>query len=226
MSEGAWRDDGEPDFLFKILVIGDMYVGKSNLMTRYTTNSFTGMHKTTIGVEFGIKTIKLDTSTGPKIVKAQIWDTAGQDRFKTLTRKYYSGADGCLLVYSIDNVETFKNTEKWLDELVENADPGVLVLLVGNKCDLNDKRQVPTSEAQKFAQKNGLAFIETSAKDNTNVHEAFEKLIKELFKQRIQALKNPKADPVPEDKTGEVITLKPKDEHTSAPKREEKNCCK
>jgi len=169
----------EHDFLYKVVVIGDSGVGKSNLIDRYTKDTFREETKTTIGVEFGHKTIKVDD----KIIKAQIWDTAGQERFKALTRGYYRGALGALLVYSILSKQSFENCETWLEELVTHADPGILVMLVGNKTDMEQQREVSTDEAKDFAHQNKLSFIETSAKDSTNVSEAFERLIQEIYKQ-------------------------------------------
>jgi len=144
----------EHDFLYKVVVIGDSGVGKSNLIDRYTKDTFREETKTTIGVEFGHKTIKVDD----KIIKAQIWDTAGQERFKALTRGYYRGALGALLVYSILNKPSFENCETWLEELVAHADPGILVMLVGNKTDVVVGREVSTEEAREFAQKKQTLF--------------------------------------------------------------------
>jgi len=171
-------NEHEHDFLYKVVVIGDSGVGKSNLIDRYTKDTFREETKTTIGVEFGHKTIRLDD----KIIKAQIWDTAGQERFKALTRGYYRGALGALLVYSVISKHTFENCENWLEELIQHADPGILVMLVGNKTDLDQVREVQTAEGLNFAQKHKLLFIETSAKDSTNVTAAFEKLVQEIYK--------------------------------------------
>jgi len=172
-------DHDEHDFLYKVVVIGDSGVGKSNLIDRYTKDTFREETKTTIGVEFGHKTIRVDD----KIIKAQIWDTAGQERFKALTRGYYRGGLGALLVYSILNKQSFENCETWLEELVTHVDPGILVMLVGNKSDMESLREVTTEEAKEFAHKNKLSFIEASAKESTNVAEAFERLIQEIYKQ-------------------------------------------
>eukprot|EP01125_Pyxidicula_operculata_P017816 TRINITY_DN628_c0_g1_i1.p1 TRINITY_DN628_c0_g1~~TRINITY_DN628_c0_g1_i1.p1 ORF type:complete len:178 (-),score=37.87 TRINITY_DN628_c0_g1_i1:605-1138(-) len=170
-------DHEEHDFLYKVVVIGDSGVGKSNLIDRYTKDTFREETKTTIGVEFGHKTIKVDD----KVIKAQIWDTAGQERFKALTRGYYRGALGALLVYSITSKTSFENCETWLDELVQHADPGILVMLVANKTDLESQRDVTTEEGKEFAAKHQLSFIETSAKDNSFVAEAFQRLVQGTF---------------------------------------------
>jgi len=171
-------------FLYKVVVIGDSGVGKSNLIERYTKDTFKEETKTTIGVEFGHKTIKVDD----KVIKAQIWDTAGQERFKALTRGYYRGALGALLVYSITNRVSFHNSETWLDELKTHADPGIIIMLVGNKCDLSNLREVPETEAKSFAQKNKLAFIETSAKEDNCVGQAFERLLLDIYKQQTSTI--------------------------------------
>jgi len=173
------EDREEHDFLYKVVVIGDSGVGKSNLIDRYTKDSFREEMKTTIGVEFGHKTMRIDD----KVIKAQIWDTAGQERFRALTRGYYRGALGALLVFSISSRQSFNNCETWLEELMAHADPGILVMLVGNKNDMETQREVQTNEAMSFAQKNKLSFVEASAKDNHGVTEAFEKLINEIYKQ-------------------------------------------
>jgi len=178
------------DFLYKVVVIGDSSVGKSNLIERYTKDTFKEETKTTIGVEFGHKTIKVDD----KVIKAQIWDTAGQERFKALTRGYYRGAFGALLVYSITNRVTFHNCETWLGELLAHADQGIIIMLVGNKCDLSNHREVPEAEAKSWAQKNKLAFIETSAKEDYCVGQAFERLLLEIYKQQTSTIPTESSD--------------------------------
>jgi len=216
------RDETEEhDLLYKVVVIGDSGVGKSNLIDRYTKDTFREETKTTIGVEFGHKTIRIDD----KVIKAQIWDTAGQERFKALTRGYYRGALGALLVYSITSRQSFENCETWLEELVQHADPGILVMLVGNKTDLASQRDVKTDEGMAFAAKNKLSFIETSAKDKTNVAEAFERLINEIYKQ-VNA-PHPDGEVAEEEKVrpnkGMVIQPAPADKE--APKKEDDCKC-
>eukprot|EP01121_Diplochlamys_sp_Union-15-3_P007271 TRINITY_DN1836_c0_g2_i1.p1 TRINITY_DN1836_c0_g2~~TRINITY_DN1836_c0_g2_i1.p1 ORF type:complete len:214 (+),score=38.30 TRINITY_DN1836_c0_g2_i1:68-709(+) len=205
--------DSLGDFLYKILVIGDADVGKTNLISQYTTNSLREEIKATIGVEFGHKAVLI----GDKLIKAQIWDTAGQERFKALTRGYYRGAAGCLLVYSVIDRQSFLNVEKWIDELVQYADPGILVLLVGNKIDLASQRQVPLHTAKEFAQKNKLSFIETSAKDKTNVDEAFERILTEIYNQRKEQLDQTSTiedSDIPPKDIKDVIVVTPKPSET------------
>jgi small GTP-binding protein len=168
----------EHDYLFKVVLIGDSGVGKSNLLSRFTRNEFNIESKSTIGVEFATKNITVDG----KVTKAQIWDTAGQERYRAITSAYYRGAVGALLVYDISKHSTFENVERWLKELRDHAEPNIIVMLVGNKSDLRHKRAVPTSEAVAFASEHGLAFIETSALDSTGVDEAFKQILSEIYK--------------------------------------------
>lgn len=137
--------------------------------------------KSTIGVEFATRSIEADGKT----IKAQIWDTAGQERYRAITSAYYRGAVGALLVYDISKSLTFKNVERWLSELRENASGNICIMLVGNKCDLRHLREVPTESAKDFAEKNGLFFIETSALDATNVDLAFQTILTEIYRQSV-----------------------------------------
>uniref|UniRef100_A0AAX7VHY1 small monomeric GTPase n=1 Tax=Astatotilapia calliptera TaxID=8154 RepID=A0AAX7VHY1_ASTCA len=166
------RDD-EYDYLFKVVLIGDSGVGKSNLLSRFTRNEFNLESKSTIGVEFATRSIQVDGKT----VKAQIWDTAGQERYRAITSAYYRGAVGALLVYDIAKHLTYENVERWLKELRDHADSNIVIMLVGNKSDLRHLRAVPTDEARAFAEKNGLSFLETSALDSTNVETAFQTIL-------------------------------------------------
>uniref|UniRef100_A0A3B5RA03 small monomeric GTPase n=2 Tax=Cyprinodontiformes TaxID=28738 RepID=A0A3B5RA03_XIPMA len=166
------RDD-EYDYLFKVVLIGDSGVGKSNLLSRFTRNEFNLESKSTIGVEFATRSIQVDG----KMIKAQIWDTAGQERYRAITSAYYRGAVGALLVYDIAKHLTYENVERWLKELRDHADNNIVIMLVGNKSDLRHLRAVPTDEARAFAEKNTLSFIETSALDSTNVEEAFKNIL-------------------------------------------------
>jgi small GTP-binding protein len=167
----------EYDYLYKVVLIGDSGVGKSNLLSRFTKNEFNLETKSTIGVEFATRSIQ----TEGKTIKAQIWDTAGQERYRAITSAYYRGAVGALLVYDIAKYQTYKNVERWLSELRENADRSIVIMLVGNKSDLRHLREVPTEEAKSFAEKNKLSFIETSALDSTNVELAFQNILTEIY---------------------------------------------
>jgi len=164
--------------ILKVVLIGDSGVGKSNLLSRYTRNEFNLESKSTIGVEFATRSIKIDG----KQVKAQIWDTAGQERFRAITNTYYRGAVGALLVYDVSKLSTFENVAQWLKELRDQGDSGLIILLVGNKSDLVDQRAVTTEEGRTFAEENGLRFIETSAMNASNVDDAFKTILTESYR--------------------------------------------
>ena len=165
------------DYLFKVVLIGDSGVGKSNLLSRFTRNEFCLESKSTIGVEFATRSISVDGKT----VKAQIWDTAGQERYRAITSAYYRGAVGALLVYDITKAQTFENVERWLKELRDHADANIVISLVGNKADLRHLRAVGAEDAAAFCEREGLSFIETSALEATNVDEAFQKILTEIY---------------------------------------------
>jgi len=166
----------EYDYLFKVVLIGDSGVGKSNLLSRFTRNEFNLESKSTIGVEFATKSLECDG----KLIKAQIWDTAGQERYRAITSAYYRGAVGALLVYDISKRLTFDNVVRWLKELRDHADNNIVIMLVGNKKDLRHMRQIQTDEAKEFCKQHKLFFIETSALADSNVNIAFETLLKEI----------------------------------------------
>ncbi|KAJ2389876.1 ras GTPase [Coemansia sp. RSA 2603] len=164
------------DYLFKLLLIGDSGVGKSCLLLRFADDTYTESYISTIGVDFKIRTIELEGKT----VKLQIWDTAGQERFRTITSSYYRGAHGIIVVYDVTDNETFSNVKQWLQEIDRYASEGVNKLLVGNKCDLEDGRKVSYTEAEEFAKQLSIPFLETSAKDSTNVETAFLTMAKQI----------------------------------------------
>uniref|UniRef100_A0A0M3I2J9 Ras-related protein Rab-25 n=1 Tax=Ascaris lumbricoides TaxID=6252 RepID=A0A0M3I2J9_ASCLU len=168
--------DDEYDYLFKVVLIGDSGVGKSNLLSRFTRNEFCLESKSTIGVEFATRTIEMEG----RRIKAQIWDTAGQERYRAITSAYYRGAVGALLIYDIAKHVTFENVERWLKELRDHAESNIVIMLVGNKSDLRHLRAVPTNEAKYYAERNRLPFIETSALDCTNVDIAFTNILTEV----------------------------------------------
>lgn len=156
-------------YLFKYIIIGDTGVGKSCLLLQFTDKRFQPVHDLTIGVEFGARMIDIEQ----KQIKLQIWDTAGQESFRSITRSYYRGAAGALLVYDITRRETFNHLTRWLEEARQNANANMVILLVGNKLDMEQYRAVSYEEGAKFAEENGLIFLEASAKTAKNVEEAF-----------------------------------------------------
>ncbi|KAF8701515.1 hypothetical protein HU200_033540 [Digitaria exilis] len=154
---------------FKCIVIGDTGVGKSCLLLQFTDKRFRLAHDLTIGVEYGVRIIPVDG----KPTKIQIWDTAGQEAFRSITRSYYRGAAAAVLVYDITRRETFNHVTSWLEDAKQLASPHLTILLVGNKCDLDNRRVVSYEEGERFAMEHGMAFMEASAKTAQNVEEAF-----------------------------------------------------
>ncbi|PSS09616.1 Ras-related protein like [Actinidia chinensis var. chinensis] len=171
------KEEEEQEYLFKIVVIGDSAVGKSNLLSRFARDEFDLHSKATVGVEFQTQVLEVDG----KEVKAQVWDTAGQERFRAVTSAYYRGAVGALIVYDISRRTTFDSVKRWLEELDTHCDTTVARMLVGNKCDLENIRDVSVDDGKSLADEEGLFFIETSALDSTNVNAAFEIVIREIY---------------------------------------------
>lgn len=173
----ANKVDHEYDYLFKIVLIGDSGVGKSNILSRFTRNEFCLESKSTIGVEFATRTLQVEGKT----VKAQIWDTAGQERYRAITSAYYRGAVGALLVYDITKRQTFDNVQRWLRELRDHADSNIVIMMAGNKRDLNHLRAVSEQDGQALAEKEGLSFLETSALEALNIEKAFQTILTDIY---------------------------------------------
>ncbi|KAJ4966965.1 hypothetical protein NE237_018814 [Protea cynaroides] len=211
----ARRPDEEYDYLFKVVLIGDSGVGKSNILSRFTRNEFCLESKSTIGVEFATRTVQVEGKT----IKAQIWDTAGQERYRAITSAYYRGALGALLVYDVTKPTTFENVSRWLKELRDHADSNIVIMLVGNKTDLKHLRAVATEDAQSFAEKEGLSFIETSALEAINVEKAFQTILAEIY--RIISKKNlSSGEPAPANiKEGQTIDV------SGSEANMKKSCC-
>eukprot|EP01018_Ginkgo_biloba_P014244 Gb_03447 [translate_table: standard] len=170
--------DQKIDYVFKVVIIGDSAVGKSQLLSRFSRNEFSLESRATIGVEFQTRTIFIEN----RMIKAQIWDTAGQERYRAITSAYYRGALGALIVYDITKWHTFEHVPRWLEELRIHADSNIVIMLIGNKSDLENLRAVPTQDAKEYAEKEGLFFLETSALDATNVENAFLTVLHEVYK--------------------------------------------
>jgi len=169
----------EYEMMVKVILIGDSGVGKTNIMSKFLKNQFMEESKATIGVEFGSK---LFNHEGHKI-KAQIWDTAGQEKYKAITGAYYKGSKGALIVYDITQKKTFENIEKWVNDLKAAGDPKITIILIGNKNDLDDKRQVSKDQGEEKARSFGCAFLETSAYSGDNIDKAFNLMVKEIYEK-------------------------------------------
>jgi Ras-related protein Rab-1A len=167
------------DHLFKILLLGNSGVGKSNLLLRYVDDIYKEDLGPTIGVDFKICSRMIDD----KLVKMQIWDTAGQERFRTITISYYRGSHGILVVYDVTDRTSFQHVRSWMQEIQKYAKEGASILLVGNKVDLTSKRAVSTDEGQELAHELGVGFIETSARNAHNIENMFERLARDIRKQ-------------------------------------------
>jgi len=167
------------DYLLKYIIIGDAAVGKSNLLLRYVHGQFKPEYQLTIGVEFGAKNINISS----KVFRIQIWDTAGQENFRSITRAYYKNSVCALVVYDISSRDSFNNVTSWIEDCKNQSPKTIFMVLVGNKCDLEDKRQVSYEEGKELADKNELLFFESSAKDGINVDEIFENSAKEIAKK-------------------------------------------
>jgi small GTP-binding protein len=165
------------NYLFKIALIGDSGIGKSSILIRFTTNNFQEDTQSTIGVDFKIVSVSLDENTHAKM---QIWDTCGSERFKSLTSSFIKSCQTFLLVFDITKYKSFKSLENWLEIINENTSPKLLCL-IGNKTDLEEKRQVPKSEAIQFALKHNLKYLETSAKTNEKIEDVFIYVAKSLY---------------------------------------------
>ena len=163
------------EVLYKILLLGDSSVGKTCFLMRYTDNTFQEIHMSTIGLDYKLKNVQLDDG---KMVKIQIWDTAGQDRFRSITKNYYKGAHGIILIYDITNKKSFENVRNWINQIKEEVSEKVSIILVGNKIDDEEHRVVLTEDGEKIAKELGLMFFECSAKSGVDIDSTFNELVK------------------------------------------------
>ena len=170
------------DLLFKLILIGDSCVGKSNILLKYLKNEFDPNSRATVGVEFGTKNILINN----KKIKIQIWDTAGEERYRSITSAYYKGAKGAFIVYDITRKSTFDNIDKWISDLKLNGDQNICIVILGNKSDLDDKREISKEEGIKKSEMYKTAFLETSALSGDNIGKAFDEIIEQI----VQSNKN------------------------------------
>ena len=207
------------DLILKLVLIGDSGVGKTNILSRYNNNEFSLATQPTVGVEFGNKVIKKEN----KSIKLQLWDTAGQERYKAITNAFYKGSKGAFVVYDITRKSSFLNIDKWIGELKTNGSEDILIILVGNKSDLEDKREVSTEDGEKKAKQYGIAFCETSALQGKNIEYAFNILIDEIILEienaKQKEMKNNKSNNKKKSK-GIMLNINNDKNH------KKKKCCK
>ena len=205
------------DMIFKIVLIGDTSVGKTNILSKYLSNEFDPDSKATVGIEFGTRDFKIENNT----VKVQIWDTAGQERYRSITNAYYKGAKGSLLVYDITNPKTFENVDKWLSDLKTNAEEKISVVLVGNKTDLESERKISLEQGKEKAELFKLAFIETSALNGNNIEKAFNELISDVYKNHHELFEKQAKVEI----TEKAIDLEHTEENKENPENKKRFCC-
>ncbi|KAF0047114.1 hypothetical protein F2P81_000747 [Scophthalmus maximus] len=174
------------DYMFKILIIGNSSVGKTSFLFRYADDSFTPAFVSTVGIDFKVKTIYRND----KRIKLQIWDTAGQERYRTITTAYYRGAMGFILMYDITNEESFNAVQDWSTQIKTYSWDNAQVLLVGNKCDMEDERVVAAERGRQLSEQLGFEYFEASAKDNINVKQTFERLVDVICERMSESLDN------------------------------------
>ena len=172
---------------YKIVVVGASGVGKTSLVQRLVDGTYSEEKQSTVGVEFKTYSVTTDLETA----KFSIWDTAGQERFRSVSKAYFRGAAGGVLCFSIDNQTSFADLDAWLNDLQSLASPNAAILMIGNKCDLASERQVTQDEAKDFAERHGIEYLETSAKNGKNVSEAFVRLAKTLAERVKQGKLSP-----------------------------------
>uniref|UniRef100_A0A0X3NZU5 Ras-related protein Rab-1 n=1 Tax=Schistocephalus solidus TaxID=70667 RepID=A0A0X3NZU5_SCHSO len=168
------------DQLFKLMLIGDSGVGKTCILFRFVEDSFSSSFISTIGIDFKIKTVELEDQR----IKLQIWDTAGQERFQTITASYYRGAMGIMLVYSVTSKKSFENIAKWMANIKNLASYEVETIIIANKADMSQQREVSSEEGKEIAERYGVKHFETSAKLGTNIEEAFLDLTRAILNKQ------------------------------------------
>ena len=201
------------EMMVKVILIGDSAVGKTNIMGKYLKGVFNENSKATVGVEFGSKLFNIQNHK----IKAQIWDTAGQEKYKAITGAYYKGSKGAFVVYDITRKETFNSVDKWINDLKSKADSKVNIILIGNKTDLSDKREVQKDQGEEKARSFGCAFLETSALSGENIDKGFELMVSDIFKKYGDNLEDDEFGTI---EKGEDLTLE-KVKNTG----EKKGCC-
>ena len=202
---------------FKLIIVGDTGVGKTNIIGKYIADSFNENTKSTVGVEFFTKSFKINED----FIKLEIWDTAGQERYKSITSAYYKGSNGALLVYDITRTATFDDIEKWINEVKDVVEGELKFVLVGNKCDLENERKVETETALAKAQKLKMPLIETSAFNSTNIQKVFKIILIDIYKN----FKKEKKEKTDKKNLNEGIKIDIEEGKQKKDKKEGGSCC-
>ena len=209
-------DDSENyEQLFKIIIVGDSGVGKSNILGRYIKHEFKIDTKSTVGVEFASKKLQINGTN----IKLQIWDTAGQERYRSITSAYYRGSKGCFIVYDISSLQSFENIERWYEEITKTGEKNISVIIVGNKCDLENERKVTTEMGENKAKDLNCPFFETSALNNIHIDDVFQ-IISENIYNKFKDEKN-----VDDDDDYDIVPKEEKNITINTEEKKEKKCC-
>lgn len=208
-------------YSFKIILIGDIAVGKTALLARFITDTFSNEYKCNIGVEFKVKTVFLDDTKGAEL---HIWDTCGEERFRSVTRQYYSNANGIIVLFDLTNKITFHNIDSWLNDICNYSEDSEIVV-IGNKCDLKLKRQVNEKEINDYIMSKHLKYYEASAKDGSNIDIIFENLAQRLCKKAIEnEKKKAKVCDIDKKSNDKKLLVNPLNTQKTNPKNKEP-CC-
>ncbi len=170
----------KPDYTIKYIIVGNAYVGKSNIIYRFVENKFSENYKATINLDFSYKNMKIND----KIFRIQLWDTAGQEEFQSISRGYYKSGACALVVYDITDRETFNNVSSWVEECKNNGPSTITLVLVGNKIDLERRREIEKEKGELLAEKNGIDFYEVSNKEGINIQEAGLAIVHKILEKR------------------------------------------
>ena len=213
------EEEETPTTKYKFILLGDAGVGKTNILSRILNDDFSLGTQSTITMEFGKKNVTLND----KSYNLQIWDTAGQEKYRSMTKSYIKGSKAALVVYDITRSDTFKAVDLWIQDIRDMADNDCIIQIIGNKTDLENQRQVSSEEGKKKADSFNVLFEETSALEATNINEAFDSLLQEVIKLDLKNVMSSVNDGNPEN-VDKNLSLKPETQ-TKKEEKKKKKCC-